>query len=143
MLRNDKRRKADVDLKAPVGRPVCPDHIREDEVALKQWERTCDHLESMGILAECDDHIIEQFASLYSLWVQAKDNVKKVGAVVEQGVGLKQSPYVQIYLSLHQSLMRMLTELGLSPAARARLRITKEEKKQNKWEGIIGPIRSA
>jgi P27 family predicted phage terminase small subunit len=114
---------------APSGFPVEPEWIAKNKIAHAEWDNTCKHLDSMGLLAITDHTVLETYCFTYSAWRQATNDLQKNGAVsVGQKGGGYVSPWQCNFLALSKQLQSLLTELGLTPAARARMRIVIDKK---------------
>ena len=122
-----------------LGYPEEPEHIAADPIAHNEWESTCFQLDGMGILAKSDRTIIELYCVAYSHWRKALDIVNRTGSVIPVGKtkSLQISPFNTVLKQNGILLKQLLAELGLSPAARARLRVVKEDKPDAKWIGLV------
>lgn len=142
-LRGDpgKRRRNTVEPEAPEGLPNCSEIVREDPIAFAEWSSTCRHLESMGLLAKTDKTLLEQYAITYAKWRQAHDHVKQHGDVLLLGENKypTMSPWANWERRYYADIQKALIELGLTPAARARMRqpIESKTKSNSKWDGVL------
>lgn len=138
-LRGDpgKRRRNAVEPEAPEGMPVCPDHL--DEIAKQEWKSVTAHLKSMGLLSTADRSAIEMYCISYSRYRRAVENCQKYGDVIlspNKQVPMI-SPYSTIQNQAFEQCRKLLIEFGLTPSARARMRITDEKKTDSKWDGFL------
>ena len=140
-LRGDpsKRRTKCVEPEAPVGRPKCPDHIKNDVIAAKEWESVCDHLQTLSVLTKVDVVLLELYCKTYSRYRQAEAQIDKFGEVLisPNTKTPMVSPYYTARNRYAADLSKYLIELGLTPAARARMRINVDEKPDNGWAAIL------
>ena len=87
------------------GAPVCPDWLKGD--ALAEWKRIVPELDRLGVLTSVDGAMVEAYCATYG----------EIVATVKAGEPLK--------AALLGQLRCYAAELGLSPAARAKLVIPK------------------
>ena len=115
--KNPQRENKDAPKAIP-GRPEVPEGIKGDEVAEAEWERVCNFMAEMDLLATADFHLIEQFVTTYSQWYSIHVLYKAEGIVDGNG---KPRRWVPTYFKLAEQFRKLLPELGLSPSARSRL----------------------
>lgn len=130
-----------IEPEPPTGCPDEPDHIKEDPIAHAEWLDVCEQLDSMGLLAKTDRTMLELYCSAYSDWRRAGDMVKRYGDVLVTGrdKSLRISPYAKSRNNAYRQLKECLTELGLTPAARARMRTPAKNSNdaQDRWAGLV------
>ena len=85
------------------GAPLCPDWMPPDGRA--QWDKVVPELDALGMLTKVDSATLEGFCALYAEFV----------ATVRSGASIKPA--------LMGQLRYYAGELGLSPTARARLKV--------------------
>ena len=141
-LRGDpsKRRGNTIEPDAPKGWPDCPQHVQDDPIAYEEWKSICSQLESMDLLSTIDGRSIELYVLTYSRFRASQEQVKKHGDVLLLGKNKypQVSPFYTTMNRYHDDCRKWLIEFGLTPAARARLRITVDKQKTNgKWSGIL------
>jgi P27 family predicted phage terminase small subunit len=122
------------------GAPDEPNHIKDDPIAHTEWETTCKHLESMGLLATTDRAILELYCRAYSDWRRAIEMVAKYGDVVYADKGktvIRESPYTTHRKAAYSQCLDLLRELGLTAVARTRLRTTTKKNDANPWAGLL------
>lgn len=124
-LRGDpgKRRKNTKEPEPLKGYPDKPDYL--DEIASKEWDSICHLLNAMHLLSKSDKTILEMYCSHYSRWRKAQSQVakSKYGAVIlspDKKFPMK-SPFANEADKQQSILKGILIELGLTPAARARM----------------------
>jgi P27 family predicted phage terminase small subunit len=107
------------------GRPRMPDHL--DQVAAEKWDEVVGALEQLGTLSRTDGDAIALYCSVFSRWIQAKEECK-TGLVVHTDLGgVKQNPAVTIAAAAERQLQTLQSELGLSPSSRGRLKLGQGE----------------
>jgi len=128
-----------VEPKATRGTPPKPKNL--NEVASKEWDRICQALDELQLLSTADAATIELYCKAWSHYQAAGDKVEKEGYLVIHPKSKMpiQNPYWKILIQSEEQVRRYLVEFGLTPAARARMRIevSKKEMKKNKWQGLV------
>lgn len=111
-------------VKPPEGRPVAPDYVAKDPIALAKFDELVEHLDALGILSRTDVDAIALFATTFSDY---RDNLARIaaeGKVVKTKAGfLANSPYVNQRNQNLSHLEKLSRELGLTPAARAKVQV--------------------
>ena len=140
-LRGDpsKRRKNCIEPEAPSGRPPCPEQLKTDPIAAQEWESVCDQLQLLKVLSTVDVVLIELYCKTYSRYRQAEAQIDKFGEVLisPNTKTPMVSPYYTARNRYAADLAKYLVELGLTPAARARMRVTVEAKSDSKMAKIL------
>lgn len=126
------RRKNQIEPEAPTGKPTCPAHL--GDIARAEWESICDQLESVQLLSPVDGRVLEIYCTTYENWRVCCDDIQKHRAE-HAGTGITHlSDNTQSEMSrpiatrmekLQDQMFKYLVEFGLTPAARARMRINK------------------
>lgn len=122
--------------------PGCPPHLLKE--AKKEWKRITPHLEKYGLISQLDRTALALYCQEWALLHYADSQVKRgmdlaakkraeaesKGEIYEGGDGLVEvtsngnmiySPYWVIANKSRRTLDKMLTNFGLSPAARGRV----------------------
>lgn len=136
-MKGDKRRTKAKEPDAPSGVPDCPKHL--DAIAKGEWLSIVKHLKAMGILSIADRQVIEQYCVSYSRWRKAAEIIMKEGDVAfsPNSGSPKYSPYAIAYDKSQEQCRKLLIELGLTPAARGRMRLANEEEPDSKWGDFL------
>lgn len=100
------------------GAPECPDYL--DAEARREWERIVPELDRMGLLSRIDGSALEAHCANYSRAVRAEKEIADVGITVTTENGLKKNPACTVADSCWRLVRSFLSELGLSPASRAK-----------------------
>ena len=123
-----KRPLNDREPKPEKGAPSCPPHIRKDKVAAREWRSIIKVLDAMGLLTKADRTALALYCEAYSRWIEAGEQVKKIGMVVKNaqtGV-VYQSPYLAIVNKAFEQIQKFLIEFGMTPSSRTRISVTEE-----------------
>lgn len=107
---------------APDALPRCPKHLTK--VAAKEWRRLAKPLYKMGVLSVTDRAALAAYCQAWARWVEAEENLQKGPALIKSPSGhVQQSPWMSIANKQLELMGRYMSELGLSPSARARLQV--------------------
>ncbi len=108
------------------GIPRCPAHL--DSKAKTAWKKLCTHLDNMGVLTLADELALETMVSVYARIRELQKELKELGGTtyksVREGGDVMFKAYPQVaQLEKAESTFRSyLTEFGLTPSARAKLK---------------------
>ncbi|WP_297778430.1 phage terminase small subunit P27 family [uncultured Roseovarius sp.] len=106
----------------PKALPRCPDHL--SKVARKEWRRLAAPLYRMGVLSVTDRAALAAYCQAWARWVEAEEHLSKGPALIKTPSGyVQQSPWLTVANKQLEIMGRFMAELGLSPSARARLRL--------------------
>lgn len=107
---------------APDALPRCPPHL--GDVARKEWRRLAGPLYQMGVLSVTDRAALAAYCVAWARWVEAEEQLAKGVPLIKTPSGyVQQSPWLSIANKQLEIMARFMAELGLSPSARARLRL--------------------
>ena len=100
--------------------PSCPPQLQGE--ARKEWRRIGKELATHGLLTDLDRTALAAYCTAYERWLQAEENVRKLGAVVKSPSGFPiQNPYLAIANKAMEQMSKLLTEFGCTPSSRARV----------------------
>ena len=111
------------------GAPPCPKHL--DEAARIEWERIVPELLTAGLLCTVDLAALAMYCTAYSRWLKCEEQIRFLsshelgseGIVTSSKNGFDQLSMWYVASNQQQDrLHKMLTEFGLSPSARARVK---------------------
>jgi P27 family predicted phage terminase small subunit len=103
----------------PEDLPRCPRHL--SPAARAEWGRVADTLHAMGVLTLIDRAALAAYAQCFARWVEAEEQLETTPPMLRTASGRVQpSPWRQIADRQLELMRRFMTELGLSPSARAR-----------------------
>ena len=102
--------------------PRCPPHL--NAIARKEWRRLASALHSVGILTVVDRAALAAYCQAWARWVEAEEHLAKGPPLIKTPSGyVQQSPWLTVANKQLEIMGRFMAELGLSPSARARLRL--------------------
>lgn len=100
--------------------PSCPAHLTEP--AAKEWRRVARALHRMGVVTEFDRAALAAYCQAYGRWVEAEEKLRETPILFKTPSGyVQQSPYLGIISKQLELMGRYMTELGMTPASRARV----------------------
>lgn len=109
--------------------PIKPVGLRP--VADKYWDRLRDNLVDLGILSGVDEDAMETMANLYADIQELQSRVIKEGFTYwsssESGELMKANPAVAQLRTAQGQFKVYLTEFGMTPASRSKIRTDKED----------------
>ncbi len=110
----------------PRGRPACPQHLKGE--ARKAYKRCADLLAQMKVLTQADREALETYAQAYQKWRDALALVERDGMVIHgiDALGnktIKRNPADRAVLEYGNKMIKLLSEMGLTPSSRTRLQV--------------------
>ena len=121
-----KRRQPEGEPKPPLETPSCPAWL--SKVAKTEWKRIVPELEELQLLTRCDRAALAAYCESYSSWQAAEKWLRKNGPqyIVRDKDGqikyVAQFPMVAVANKSKSDMRAFLTEFGLSPASRTRIK---------------------
>lgn len=103
------------------GVPTCPKHL--SKVAKAEWKRVSGELIAQGLLTTVDRAALAAYASCWSRWIVAEENIEKFGLVIKSpksGYPI-QNPYLGVANTALDQMRKFLIEFGMTPSARSRI----------------------
>ena len=108
--------------------PRCPAHLKGE--ARKTWKREGEALAAMRVLTAADRAALAMFCVTSARHIEAEGKILELGAVVRSATGVAVvSPWVTISAKAIEQATRLAVELGMTPSARARVRIVPQAKR--------------
>ena len=126
--------------------PKPPKHLSKS--AKKEWGRMSKILHSNGLLTKLDYSEFEIYCQAYGRWVDAEELMKKTPTYIKLADGTKigtgmimmtkngnaiQSPLLNIATSAMRDCDKYLSEFGMTPSSRTKIKVGNAQKKQNKF----------
>ncbi len=113
---------------------IMPDHLNKKEQ--KVWTHVVDQLVAAGIMTNIDQHGMEMYCEAYAKWRDANDKLKSLGMIVKAPSGYPiPSPYLSISNKAFEQLRQMMTEFGMTPSSRSRIK-AEPKKIDNDFDGF-------
>jgi P27 family predicted phage terminase small subunit len=124
---------------APAVEPLAPDCPLElGSVAHAEWHRLVPELARLNLITHLDRGQLAIYCVAYAQWLEAAEFVQEFGSMVKTPSGFPvQSPYVAILNRQADTMIRIASEFGFTPASRAKLI---PEKAKNYWPDQYGNL---
>lgn len=111
--------------------PPPPDYLSDREKA--EWKRVGNQLLEVGLINGLDVTVLAAYCAAYGRWVEAQESIKKHGVLVKSPNGFPmQSPYLAISNKAMEQMVKIMGELGMTPAARTRIPKADQQKPRAK-----------
>jgi P27 family predicted phage terminase small subunit len=118
------------------GRPTCPAHLSKE--AKKEWKRIVPELEKLGLLTKIDRTELAMYCQAYGRWVEAEKIVYEKGTLYKTKSGnVITSPMLWVANKAMEQMHKFLTEFGMTPSSRTRIKIEPKEK-EDPMETYLG-----
>lgn len=129
IMEKQKQRQSDKSIPHP------PDYLSDE--AKKCWHRLTKVLKDAGLIERADADALSMYCKSYDRWLEAEENIKKFGMVTESKNGFPiVSPFVSVADKSMATMIRLLTEFGMTPASRSRIPASDGDKRREN-PGII------
>jgi len=122
--------KKQAEPKPPVTRGAAPVNLaNDDNLARGFLDKYRPTLQALGLLTDADDAAFEMAARHYSLAIKAYEHVQASGLVtVDDHNEERKHPLIQVFRDNSQAFKSYITEFGMTPSARVRLRIDEADR---------------
>jgi len=106
--------------KPRIRKPKPPAHLSDTERA--EWRRVLRILEPFGVVTEAEADILAMYVAGYAQWVECRRAIEQKGLIVlsEKGTAMR-NPLLKVADDAQRTMLRCMSELGLTPSARVRL----------------------
>ena len=116
--------------------PDCPAHLNAE--AREEWHRLAEMLYRIGVLTIVDRAVLAAYCQSWGRWVEAEEKLKTTPMLLKTATGyVQQSPWLSIANKQLELMGRFMTELGLTPAARSRIKTAEDPTVQEPLTIII------
>ena len=110
-----------------------------DDEGQSFWNEYAPMLAKMGVLTEADRTALTLAAQAWSDWKHATDELKSHGATIPaRHCGVMMNPHIRIRANAEDRLKHWMTEFGLSPVARTRVKAIDTKKGDGVEEEFFG-----
>ena len=118
--------------------PRAPEHLSDE--AKREWRRMSKTLFDLGLMTEIDRAALAAYCVAWGRWVEAENNLKKYGTVMlspDKGWPV-QSPYLSIANRAMEQLQKFMTEFGMTPSSRTRVKRAEPGEEADPFEELFG-----
>lgn len=102
-------------------------------MARVHWDDISKKLAKAGLLTNLDVTALTMYCEAYATWADATENIRKFGTIIKTpktGYPMP-SPYLQVANKAFEQMKSLLTEFGMTPAARAKVPANLDKPKAN------------
>ena len=104
----------------PVRILECPPELGAP--ARQEWDRIVGELTRLGVLSSFDRGPLAVYCNAYAQYFEAMEEVQKYGAMIKSPNGYPvQSPYLAVANRHADTMIRIASEFGFTPASRSRI----------------------
>ena len=122
--------------KAPAKLPDPPAHLGGS--GKREWRRIGKELLAAGLYTVVDRSALAAYCAVYENWVDAHQRVVDDGLLTKTKAGnTVQNPYLSIANKQLELMNRFLTEFGMTPSSRSRVKAEKPEA-DDPFEAFLG-----
>jgi P27 family predicted phage terminase small subunit len=112
--------------------PECPPEL--GPVARTEWHRLVPELARLNLIAHLDRGQLAIYCVAFAQWLEAAEFIQKFGSMVKTPSGFPvQSPYVAILNRQADTMIRIASEFGFTPASRAKLVFPEPKRDLDPW----------
>jgi P27 family predicted phage terminase small subunit len=112
--------------------PECPPEL--GPVARAEWHRLVPELARLNLIAHLDRGQLAIYCVAYAQWLEAAEFIQKFGSMVKTPSGFPvQSPFVAILNRQADTMIRIASEFGFTPASRAKLVFPEPKRDLDPW----------
>ena len=139
-LRGSWRGKARKDEPQAAGVPVKPSFIKGK--AKKKWEELLNELMTLGVVGSIDSTTLARYCQLWEMYQDLIADIGEEGFVVESvnkkgDEYIAQNPKVNAFIKIAGLLARLEDCFGLTPSARAGLKVNGKVPEESEFEKLI------
>lgn len=140
----DARKKAESKLQPKKDKIKIPSWL--DKEAKKEWRRVCKELEELNLLTNVDTVALAIYCDAYSKLLQANKEIETQGMFVEYtnkfgATNTIENPAIKTANKYIDVIRKMCGEFGLTPSARAKLTLPKqEEQEETPFDRMFGDV---
>jgi P27 family predicted phage terminase small subunit len=116
------------------GFPECPAHLCAE--ARAEWGRIVEELHGIGLLFRCDRAALSAYCQSWAGWVEAEEMLAKRPKVIKAKGRESRSAWSHIAHEQKLDMHRYLSEFGLSPASRTRIK-AEPKKAKSDFESLL------
>ena len=125
----------------PAGRPKCPTFL--SPYAKTTWKALVPMLDQMGVLSLIDGRTLARYCELWAKWRDLAQFVQKNGTAYEYVTQSGEShwrafPQAKDLSSISDSLLRLEKQFGLTPSARASLKVERIDSQPDAGRRFFG-----
>lgn len=114
-----------------------PPTVLEGE-ALAEWNRVVPQLQEAGILKKIDRTALATYCLCFARWLDAEQKVKEMGCFARTATGYTViNPYFKIIEKSIEQMKSLMSEFGMTPSSRVRIRPGSPEEGDDALEAFL------
>lgn len=139
--RKNPQRRNKNEPRAERGYPEKPPVVESCELASEQWDELCKTLDELGILTVADKSLLAMYCQTYAEYIKLHRHIAEHGCKVFNDKGnASQSPEaIQIHRYADR-LIKLMSEMGLTPSSRTRIVAPKKEEEENPMSELLARL---
>jgi len=115
----------------------CPPQLQG--LAREEWQRVAPELAKHGVLTGLDEKALLGYCVAWARWVDAYQQVQKVGAVIATPSGYPiQNPYQSIADKALEQMRKFAVEFGMTPSSRSNIHVIPDD--QDKAPSVFADL---
>ena len=131
-----KRRLNDAEPKVVARIPSPPRELPQE--AKREWWRIGRQLLAAGLVTDLDRMALAALVQSYSRWIEAQTMLAQTGLLIKGKDGSPRlNPLLRVSAQAQAEYTKMLSEFGLTPSSRSRVKATKNEE-EDPFEQFLG-----
>ena len=119
------------------GRPRFPKNL--SAAGKKKFKKLCRLLAARKTLTEADEEIIMLYCVAADRHARALEHVESEGEIVATSEGMITNPWFAIAEKAERTMLSILDKLGLTPASRDRVKVTRRVSEPDVFEILLNP----
>lgn len=125
-LNEDEPEPAELEFSEP------PAHLSPEAAA--KWYGTVEILSRNHVFTEMDIDLLSVYCVAWADWLEAKDKIDDVGKIIKAGKSgyPMLNPYVVIKNQAEKTIQSVMSEFGMGPASRSRVKVIGKKKSNDK-----------
>ena len=121
----------------PPVKNIRPPSTLTDKKARREWYKIAPILKDIGVLSEIDVMALAAYCQVYSRWIEAEENVRKLGMIIKTKTGYPViNPYLAVANTCLKQMRGYLSEFGMTPASRSRVTADKQKPEKTGYEDV-------
>jgi P27 family predicted phage terminase small subunit len=118
----------------------CPSILKGP--ARKEWFRLIEELKPTGMLTRLDVTALTQLCAAFGEWMEAKKQIGKTGLLIKAGNGTPiPNPLISIARNAEGTVIRIMTEFGMTPSSRQRIRVNPPHEESDEMERLLTAVK--
>lgn len=114
---------------------IAPEHLID--VALDKWNDLAPYLADAGVLSHVSRDTLAAYCETWASYIELLAAVHDEGWTLTSETGDYKNPKAMLLGDIRTALLRFQQELGLTPAARSRVKVDKAKDNKNSIQNLV------